>query len=75
MADETQHGRMEKRKVRCEVRFTMDVDVPKHWSRGDVEFWMNESSLCASAFVESYLTEHDRCLCEFFEVRYVSEVE
>lgn len=57
------------KKVKVKYTFEIEVEVPHHWDKHDVEFHRNDSSWCAdNSFeeIESHAKKHG-CICHAFE--------
>ena len=80
MGEEHKEGCVFRRKaVIVEVKITLPIVVPSHWSGEDVDFHLNESSWCADNIVvdlQKYIDakgDEAPCLCSSFFGHYRRE--
>jgi len=61
--------------VRLRYTFEVDVKVPHHWTKADVEFHRNESSWCANNAVDEIEAQDGNCFCERFSAEFVEVLD
>jgi hypothetical protein len=62
--------------VRVRYSFTIDVEVPHHWSDRDVEFHRNDGTWCAdNAIGELEAAAEIACLCPNFKCEVIGVVD
>ena len=67
------------KKVRIRVSWDIEVTVPMHWTKEDIEFHRNEGSYCSDNDIErlgDIFNEraHTGCSCSSYECKYLGEV-
>lgn len=63
------------RTVNLDVTIHMVMDIPEDWDEGQIDFYYNMGSWCASNLL-TYLEhreESGRCLCNITDIKYVGE--
>lgn len=65
--------------VKVRYTFEIEIEVPHHWDRGNIEFHRNEGSWCADNSITD-LEEHLKrglgdCLCPCFKCKYLQEAD
>lgn len=68
-----------KRTVMINVSIDTIIDMPFGWSKEDIEFYLNESSSCATNILrhlvklEGKLKDTNSCLCDSISCKYLRE--
>lgn len=66
-------------KVKIRYSFEIEIDVPAHWDRDNIEFHRNEGSWCAdNAYdaIESFVEEKGlSCSCSIFKAEVIEQLD
>jgi hypothetical protein len=65
------------KKVKVEYTYEIEIEVPFHWTKYDIEFHRNESTWCANNSIEEIENGAGLgdCLCSAHYCEYVSDVD
>lgn len=67
------------KKVKIRMIFEVEVEIPHHWTKEDIEFRYNESSWCADnaiKLLQEQIADEESCLCSCFkDVEYIETTD